>query len=358
MESHEKESETLRLEIEQLRKENKAQEKQIQAIEDSCKLRVNEAIKESRETYLNLFQNAQVGLFRTRITDGKILEANHQIAKMFGYDSRDSFIWEYKTEGNYVDKGTREKMIDEISKYGSIQNFRARFYKKDKTIFWAAYSAKVYPDKGWIEGIVEDITQQVTIQQELIQWKNLMQYIIQHDPNAISVLDKNLNYIFVSERYLQDYGIKEADIIGKNHYEVIPEIPQKWREIHQRVLQGEILKNEDDFFIRQNGKTEYTRWECRPYRNTNHEIDGIILYTEVITKRKTAEQALIESEAKYRILIENQTDLIVKVDTKNRFLFVSPSYCNLFGKNEAELLGKTYMPLVHPDDLAHTEELL
>ncbi|NCD13270.1 MAG: PAS domain S-box protein [Epsilonproteobacteria bacterium] len=169
MESHEKESKTLRLEIEQLRKENKAQEIQIQAIEDSCKVQVDEAIKESRETYLNLFQNAQVGLFRTRITDGKILEANHQIAKMFGYDSRDSFIQEYKTEGNYVDKGTRKKMTAEISKNGSIQNFRARFYKKDKTIFWAAYSAKIYPEKGWIEGIVEDITQQVTIQQELIQ---------------------------------------------------------------------------------------------------------------------------------------------------------------------------------------------
>ncbi|MCK7512053.1 MAG: PAS domain S-box protein [Desulfobacterales bacterium] len=58
-----------------------------------------------------------------------------------------------------------------------------------------------------------------------------------------------------------------------------------------------------------------------------------------ITERKRTEEALRASEEKYRLLIENQTDLVVKVDPENRFLFVSPSYCQVFGKTEAELLG-------------------
>ncbi len=59
-------------------------------------------------------------------------------------------------------------------------------------------------------------------------------------------------------------------------------------------------------------------------------------------------------EATYRLLVENQTDMVVKVDPEGRFLFVSPSYCRTFGKTEAELLGRTFMPLVHEDDREST----
>ena len=77
-----------------------------------------------------------------------------------------------------------------------------------------------------------------------------------------------------------------------------------------------------------------------------------------ITERIRSEQALQESEEKYRLLIENQQDLVVKVDTQGRFQFVSPSYCNLFGKTEDELIGNTFMPLVHEEDLQQTTEAM
>jgi PAS domain S-box-containing protein len=64
---------------------------------------------------------------------------------------------------------------------------------------------------------------------------------------------------------------------------------------------------------------------------------------------------LRESEEKYRLLVTHQNDLIVKVDTSGRFLYVSPSYCDLFGKTESELLGQQYIPLVHEDDREETE---
>lgn len=67
-------------------------------------------------------------------------------------------------------------------------------------------------------------------------------------------------------------------------------------------------------------------------------------------------QELQKSEEKYRLLIENQTDLVVKVDNKGNYVFISPSYLKVFGKTEEELLGKSYLPLVHPDDQKKTEE--
>ena len=78
---------------------------------------------------------------------------------------------------------------------------------------------------------------------------------------------------------------------------------------------------------------------------------GVIFYS--IFQKRLVEK-IQDSEAKYRLMIENQTDLVVKVDTDNRFTFVSPSYCRMFGKTEQELLGQVFHPMVHEDDIDET----
>ncbi|MEA3546406.1 MAG: EAL domain-containing protein [Thermodesulfobacteriota bacterium] len=75
-------------------------------------------------------------------------------------------------------------------------------------------------------------------------------------------------------------------------------------------------------------------------------------------EREQAQQALQESEQKYRLLVENQSDMVVKVDMEGRFQFASPSYCRTFAKTEAELIGNTFMPLVHEEDRQTTAQAL
>jgi len=73
---------------------------------------------------------------------------------------------------------------------------------------------------------------------------------------------------------------------------------------------------------------------------------------------KTAQEKQKESEEKYRLLVENQADLIVKVDTEGKFLFVSPSYCRMFGRGEEELLGESFLQLVHEEDREATAKAM
>jgi len=69
-------------------------------------------------------------------------------------------------------------------------------------------------------------------------------------------------------------------------------------------------------------------------------------------------RASVEREDNYRLLVEHQTDLVVKVDAEGRFLYVSPTYCRVFGRSEEELLGRAFMPLVHEDDRQSTLEAM
>jgi PAS domain S-box-containing protein len=77
---------------------------------------------------------------------------------------------------------------------------------------------------------------------------------------------------------------------------------------------------------------------------------------EQLVEKRTA--VLRESEAKYRLLVENQTDMVVKMDLEGRFLFVSPSYCRTLGKNEKDLLDQKFSGFVHQEDRDRTKDAI
>lgn len=125
----------------------------------------------------------------------------------------------------------------------------------------------------------------------------LLQYIIEHD-HSIAVMDREMRHIYVSRRFLSDAKVSEEDVIGKNHYEVFPNLPESWKEAHQRALKGEIVRSGEEELYLGEGKTEWVKWECRPWYESDATIGGIILYTELITKYKETEIELIRAKEK------------------------------------------------------------
>jgi PAS domain S-box-containing protein len=199
--------------------------------------------------------------------------------------------------------------------------------------------------------VARDITERKRAEQALTHSRDLMRYIIEHNRSAVAVHDRDLKYLFVSQRYLQDYKVKERDVIGKHHYDVFPDLPQKWRAVHQKALAGEISSAEDDPYVRQDGTVDWTRWECRPWHEADGSIGGIVVYTEVITERKRAEAALRESEARKAAVLEAAPDCIVAVDSSGNITEFNPAAERTFGHRREDVIGKTMMPILIPPAL-------
>jgi PAS domain S-box-containing protein len=119
-----------------------------------------------------------------------------------------------------------------------------------------------------------------------------LQHLIQLAPAALAMFDRDMRYIAASRRWMTDYHLGERDIAGHSHYEIFPEISEGLKAIHRRGLAGEVLSADEDKFVREDGSVQWLAWEVRPWFTTGNAIGGIIIFSEDITKRKQAEEAL------------------------------------------------------------------
>lgn len=137
-----------------------------------------------------------------------------------------------------------------------------------------------------IVGTHKDITERRRAHEVLEHSEGLLREFITHSPAAIAMLDREVRYLQVSRRWLTDYKLDGQELAGRSHYEVFPNIPERWKEVHQRVLAGAIESCEEDPFPRADGGMDWLDWEVRPWYESGGDIGGLIFYTQVVTERK------------------------------------------------------------------------
>ena len=167
------------------------------------------------------------------------------------------------------------------------------------------------PDgRRWTGGVALDITARVEAITALRQREEQMRLFVEHTPAAVAMLNRELRYVAVSRRWLEDYRLGDMDVIGKSHYEVFPEIPERWKEIHRRCLAGATESCEEDPFPRADGRVDWVRWAIHPWRDASGHIGGVIFFTEVITERKLARQAVERRDAVLRAVASTADELV------------------------------------------------
>ncbi|MDZ4371239.1 MAG: HWE histidine kinase domain-containing protein [Phenylobacterium sp.] len=172
-------------------------------------------------------------------------------------------------------------------------------------------------------------------------------------PLGIAVFDREMRYLAVSRQYLTDQGLAaDTPLVGRLHYEVFPDIPRKWREIHARVIaEGVELRHEADPYESPDGPTQWIRWMAAPWREASGAVGGLVLYTEVATADVQARRRLEATEARYRAVFDQVATGVAIIAPGGAVLEVNDRFCQISRRSRADLLGAPFQAFTHPDDV-------
>jgi len=139
--------------------------------------------------------------------------------------------------------------------------------------------------------------------------KELLHVFIDQAPVAIAMFDREMRYIAASRRWISDYGLGEMKLRGLSHYDVFPDIPARWREIHRRGMSGEIISSDDDRFDRADGSVQWLRWEIRPWYG-KAGLGGITIFFEDVTERHRVQSRLEQLNRELETRVTERTSLL------------------------------------------------
>ena len=159
-------------------------------------------------------------------------------------------------------------------------------------------SRLVRDDRGAITGLrvtVQDISIRKRIEEALDRERQQLLSIIADAPVSMAMLDRDLRYLAHSRQWVDDMGWPGVSLVGRLHYEVVPDIPDKFREAHRRALAGEIITCPEDAFERGDGSVTWLRWAVHPWHAADGSIGGIVLVTDIINELVAAREAALEA---------------------------------------------------------------
>ncbi len=181
-------------------------------------------------------------------------------------------------------------------------------------------------------------------------------------PDAVIILDEAMRILYLNSAAVTLFGYPTNEALGQN-LEIF--IPEQFMGNHQGKLQ-EMLSSESGSCQIGENRIVYGKHRSgnlipleipvarRKYKNQSY----VICMPRDNRNQLAYQQALNESQQRYRGIIDSQNTLVVRVDRENRLVFVNQAYCAMFGKSLDELIEKSFAPLVHPDDLPQTLEAM
>ncbi len=193
--------------------------------------------------------------------------------------------------------------------------------------------------------LFQEISDRKQSENLLRQQSEQLRLFVKHSPAGVAMFDRQMRYMLVSDRWMSSYRLGDRNIIGRSHYDIFPNLPDRLKQIHQRCLAGAVEICPEDSLPRADGSIKWLRWEIHPWRTNSGEIGGIMIFCEVITDRKNTELALSAASEQVSNILESIADAFIAIDAQWRYTYVNATAEKLLARSRNDLLGRSIWEL-------------
>lgn len=322
----------------------------------SHRKQAEEALRESEERFRLAFENANIGMCLVDMA-GRFVKVNQQMRAIFGYRPEE---FEHMTVNDITHPAYRDVSPNfiERARTGEIEQneFEKMYLHHDGHPVWGLVRSALLRDRHgaplYFVSHVQDITERKRTEEALAKSNRLLEAVIKQAPFAAHVLEGDFNHIHVilendeSTRIMgerlegrRDIDASRPETLATRFFSVdgAREIPVAQMP-SPRAFQGEVVRNEEFLFRHPDGTEILVEANASPVYDHAGRIIAIVVTFHDITDRKRIENALRESEEKYRMLIEYSNDVIWTMDLTGKFTYVSPSVFRLRGFTPEEVM--------------------
>jgi PAS domain S-box-containing protein len=270
------------------------------------------------QLFRDIFNASPMGI-AVETLEGQPLFVNPAFCSMLGF-SEEELRSKHCVDFSPAEDAQKDWALFQQLRAGSIDHYQLekRYFRKDGTLVWGSLDISLLSShpSPLVIAMVQDITDKKEAEQALCETnrilenqtaalrsqQELLKIFVKHVPAAVAMLDRDMRYLQASDRWCVDFSLDSSQLLGRSHYEIFPDIPDRWKEIHRRALAGETVRADEDYWDRKGGTT-WSQWEVRPWQNLDGMPGGVLIFSEDITRRKQIEESLSEIPRK---LIEAQ----------------------------------------------------
>jgi len=249
------------------------------------------------------FDQAAVGIALLAL-DGHWRRVNPRLCQILGYTEQELLASTFAAITHPDDVAAsadraQRLLAGEFATYA----LEKRYLRKDGTPVWVTLTTALLrgpdgaPDS--FISVIEDIDARKRAEDNLGRSRAQLTTFIGRAPISVAMLDRGMNYLAASARWVATFGRGRVDLVGLNHYDVIPDAPQAWRDINAQALEGAFLHNDEDPWIDRDGNRRWLSWAAQPWTDESGAIGGIVISSEDITARMEVTLALRDSNERF-----------------------------------------------------------